>query len=97
MYQGREVSYSSVLDRSISSRRQALYKAHGFDIERWLELMGETKTLRKDIGKIAEDYDERKWREQKEDRKTKEKQEDKDVAEMKETRAETSESSEERR
>ncbi|KAJ7097293.1 hypothetical protein B0H15DRAFT_961655 [Mycena belliarum] len=38
LYQGCEVSYSSVLDRSISARREALYKTRGFDIERWMDL-----------------------------------------------------------
>lgn len=59
LYQGREVSYSSVLAQSISKRRDALYKAHGFDIERWVELVGERKSLRREIGRIAEDYEER--------------------------------------
>lgn len=51
------MSYSSVLDRSISTRRQALYKEHGFDIERWADLMTEAKGLRREIAKIAEDYE----------------------------------------
>ncbi|KAH7915958.1 hypothetical protein BJ138DRAFT_1140835 [Hygrophoropsis aurantiaca] len=58
LYQGREVSYTSVLDRSISSRREALYKARGFDIERWMDLGTEAKNLRREIRMIAEDYDE---------------------------------------
>jgi len=58
LYQGREVSYSSILDRSISARREALYKARGLDIDRWLDLVGEAKSLRKEIRRIAEDYDE---------------------------------------
>ena len=62
LYQGREVSYRSVLDRSISTRRQALYKSHGFDIERWADLLSEERALRKEIGKIAEDYDEETWK-----------------------------------
>lgn len=59
LYQGREVSYSSVLAQSISRRRDALYKGHGFDIERWVELVGERKSLQREIGRIAEDYEER--------------------------------------
>lgn len=58
LYQGREVSYSSILDQSISRRREALYKLRGLDIERWMELVGEAKRLRKEIARIAEDYDE---------------------------------------
>jgi calcium uniporter protein, mitochondrial len=57
LYQGREVSYSSVLHRSISARREALYKSRGFDIDRWLELVGEAKEVRSEIGRIAQDYD----------------------------------------
>jgi hypothetical protein len=57
LYQGREVSYSSVLDRSISARRQAQYAAHGFDIEQWVDLLSEAKALKKNIRGIARDYD----------------------------------------
>lgn len=57
LYQGREVSYTSVLDRSISTRREALYKARGLDIEHWVDLVGEAKTLRRELKKIAQDYD----------------------------------------
>ncbi|KZT08197.1 uncharacterized protein LAESUDRAFT_697734 [Laetiporus sulphureus 93-53] len=67
LYQGREVSYSSVLQRSVSTRREALYEARGFDIEQWLELVGEAKALRKEIDKIAEDYDERLHQEKQEE------------------------------
>ncbi|RDB29485.1 Calcium uniporter protein 5, mitochondrial [Hypsizygus marmoreus] len=58
LYQGREVSYTSVLDRSISTRREALYKSRGFDIEHWMDLMNDAKNLRKEIARIAEDYEE---------------------------------------
>ena len=61
LYQGREVSYSSVLQHSVSARREALYKARGLDVERWLDLVGERKALRRETGKIAEDDDERVW------------------------------------
>ncbi|KAJ7704579.1 hypothetical protein B0H17DRAFT_1039985 [Mycena rosella] len=57
LYQGREVSYSSVLDRSISARRETLYKARGFDIERWLDLVTEGRSLRREIRRISEDYE----------------------------------------
>ncbi|KAJ7052682.1 hypothetical protein C8F01DRAFT_1169511 [Mycena amicta] len=57
LYQGREVSYSSVLDRSVSARREALYKTRGLDIERWAELRAEARGLRRDIGRIEEDYE----------------------------------------
>ncbi|KAF9045596.1 hypothetical protein BJ165DRAFT_1415525 [Panaeolus papilionaceus] len=58
LYQGREVSYTSVLARSISARREALYKAKGFDIERWMEMVSERKEVRGVIERIASDYEE---------------------------------------
>ncbi|KAF4607790.1 hypothetical protein EYR40_000125 [Pleurotus pulmonarius] len=58
LYQGREVSYSSILSRSISTRREALYKSRGLDIERYVDLIAEEKNIRREISKIAEDYDE---------------------------------------
>ncbi len=57
LYQGREVSYSSVLDHSISARRETLYKSRGFDIEHWMDLVIEAKRLRSEIRKITEDYE----------------------------------------
>ncbi|KAJ8083351.1 hypothetical protein PM082_009223 [Marasmius tenuissimus] len=63
LYQGREVSYSSVLDRSVSARRHALYKNKGLDIEKWSDLVQERKALMKEIGRIKEDYDHRRKKE----------------------------------
>ena len=77
------MSYSSVLDRSISARRQALYKAHGFDIERWADLITEEKALRKEISTIAEDYDERKWKEKDETAEGQESQANKELRDIK--------------
>ncbi|KAJ4489968.1 hypothetical protein J3R30DRAFT_12307 [Lentinula aciculospora] len=57
LYQGREVSYTSVLDRSVSSRREALYKKRGLDIEKWMELVSERRHLMREIGQIKEDYE----------------------------------------
>jgi len=84
LYQGREVSYSSVLQRSISARREALYKSHGFDIDRWLDLVSEAKSLRREIGKIAEDYDERLWHERQEEREQAEREHTQDAESEKE-------------
>lgn len=56
LYQGREVSYSTVLSTSISSRRQALYNREGLDLARWADLSSEKKALEKEIRKIAGDY-----------------------------------------
>lgn len=63
LYQGREVSYSSVLAQSINRRRDTLYKSRGFDVERWAELVNERKSLSREIGRIAEDYEERQAKE----------------------------------
>ncbi|KAF7329561.1 MCU domain-containing protein [Mycena kentingensis (nom. inval.)] len=52
LYQGREVSYSSVLDRSISARRETL---------------AEARSLKREIGRIEEDYDDHEASEEKED------------------------------
>jgi len=57
LYQGREVSYTSVLDSSIVTRRYALYKQRGFDIDRWNALLAEERNLRTEIAQIARDYD----------------------------------------
>lgn len=43
------------------ARRQALYKTHGLDIERWAELQADARRLRREIGDIAQDYDQN-WR-----------------------------------
>jgi hypothetical protein len=47
------------LDRSISARREALYKARGLDIELWQDLVSDQRSLTREIKRIAEDYDER--------------------------------------
>lgn len=79
------MSYSSVLDRSVSARRQALYKSRGFDIDRWADLITESKGLRKEISKIAEDYDERRWKEREEKQVSTEERAKKELEEVKQT------------
>jgi hypothetical protein len=54
------VSYSSVLDRSINNKRNQLYEQRGFDVERWDDLVAEARQVRREISKIAQDYD--KWK-----------------------------------
>ncbi|KAG9119212.1 hypothetical protein FRC07_005855 [Ceratobasidium sp. 392] len=56
LYQGREVSYSSLLKQSVSTRRAKLYESKGLDIDLWADLVSEEKQLRKEIYKIADDY-----------------------------------------
>lgn len=89
LYQGREVSYSSILQRSISARREQLYKARGLDIDRWLDLVAEAKGLRKEISRIAEDYDEQKWRAEEEGRQRREVKEGHEATEASEAHADS--------
>ncbi|KAG8717399.1 hypothetical protein FRC08_007558 [Ceratobasidium sp. 394] len=56
LYQGREVSYSSLLKQSVSTRRAKLYESKGLDVDLWADLVTEEKQLRKEIYKIADDY-----------------------------------------
>ncbi|KIR55863.1 hypothetical protein I315_01745 [Cryptococcus gattii Ru294] len=57
IYHNREVSYSSLLDLSITARQRKLYAEAGLDLEKWTEMVAEAKTLRKEIERIAADYD----------------------------------------
>ncbi|KAK8864178.1 hypothetical protein IAR55_001424 [Kwoniella newhampshirensis] len=57
IYHNREVSYSSLLDLSITARQRKLYEQAGLDIEKWTEMVSEAKTLRREISRIAADYD----------------------------------------
>lgn len=50
------MSYSSVLHTAATVRQQRLYKEKGFDISRWRELIEQGKELRKEIGRIAIEY-----------------------------------------
>ncbi|KAF8600239.1 hypothetical protein BDV93DRAFT_538747 [Ceratobasidium sp. AG-I] len=56
LYQGREVSYSSLLKQSVSTRRAKLYESNGLDVDLWAELVAEEKQIRREIYKIADDY-----------------------------------------
>ncbi|QRV77438.1 hypothetical protein RhiJN_05453 [Ceratobasidium sp. AG-Ba] len=56
LYQGREVSYSSLLKQSVSTRRAKLYESKGLDVDQWADLVSEEKQLRREIYKIADDY-----------------------------------------
>lgn len=68
LYRGREVSYSSLLDSSVSARREALYRSRGFDIEKWVDLHSSAKSLKREISMIAQDYEDGgEWKETEED------------------------------
>ncbi|EUC63277.1 transmembrane protein, putative [Rhizoctonia solani AG-3 Rhs1AP] len=56
LYQGREVSYSSLLKQSVSTRRARLYESNGLDLDLWADLVTEEKQLKREIHKIADDY-----------------------------------------
>jgi len=57
LYQGREVSYTTILSSSISNRRQTLYESRGLDIDRWKDLMEERRVLRREIDRIRGEYE----------------------------------------
>ncbi|ORY78953.1 hypothetical protein BCR37DRAFT_381821 [Protomyces lactucae-debilis] len=56
LYHNREVSYSQVLNTAASARQQRLYQEKGFDMVRWRDLVEEGKELRKEIRRIAAEY-----------------------------------------
>ncbi|KZT43406.1 hypothetical protein SISSUDRAFT_997659 [Sistotremastrum suecicum HHB10207 ss-3] len=56
LYHNREVSYTSVLSQSISARRDTLYRSRGLDLDLWADMRAEARTLKREIGKIAEHY-----------------------------------------
>ena len=57
LWHNREVSYRTVLTESTSKRQQKLYVERGFNIERYQELIEDAKDLRKEIKRVAWDYD----------------------------------------
>ncbi|GHJ88702.1 hypothetical protein NliqN6_5104 [Naganishia liquefaciens] len=57
LYHNREVSYSSVLDLSVSARQKILYEKAGLNIDRWTDMVSEAKGLRREIERVAQDYD----------------------------------------
>ncbi|KAK6362945.1 hypothetical protein TWF730_000396 [Orbilia blumenaviensis] len=56
LYHNREVSYRSVLHATISRRQLALYDQHGFDMDKWQELLDEGRSLRREIKSVADEY-----------------------------------------
>ncbi|KAI0708414.1 hypothetical protein C8Q76DRAFT_744387 [Earliella scabrosa] len=51
-----------------------------------MDLVSEAKGIRKEISKIAEDYDERRWKESEEERKDRVQNERKEPEDLRETR-----------
>lgn len=80
LYRGREMSYSALLHDQVSARRETLYKNRGLDIDKWMDLVSEAKSIRREISGIAQDYDERRWKESEEEREEKERAESREPA-----------------
>jgi len=57
LWHNREVSYRAVLMETTSNRQQKLYSLRGFNIEHYQDLIEDAKALRKDIKRVAWDYD----------------------------------------
>lgn len=57
LYNNREVSYRSALNLTISRRQTKLYEQRSFDLQRWEALIDEGNALRKEIKKVAAEYD----------------------------------------
>ena len=57
LWHNREVSYRSALNITVSRRQNQLYTSRGFDIARWEILVEEANALRKEIKKVADEYD----------------------------------------
>ncbi|KAH8819941.1 hypothetical protein F5884DRAFT_762238 [Xylogone sp. PMI_703] len=57
LWHNREVSYRSALNVTVSRRQHQLYQLKGFDVATWDALVEEANALRKEIKKIAEEYD----------------------------------------
>ncbi|RQM05396.1 hypothetical protein DH86_00001920 [Scytalidium sp. 3C] len=57
LWHNREVSYRAALNVTVSRRQNQLYQLKGFDVATWDALIEEANALRKEIKKIAEEYD----------------------------------------
>ncbi len=57
LWHNREVSYRTVLTESTTHRQHKLYAERGFNIEHYQELIEDAKELRRDIKRVAWDYD----------------------------------------
>lgn len=57
LWHNREVSYRSALNITVSRRQNQLYTSRGFDITKWEALVEEANALRKEIKKVADEYD----------------------------------------
>lgn len=53
------------------------------DIDRWMDLVSEARGIRREISKIAEDYDEHLWKESEDTREAREWSEQKELEDVK--------------
>ena len=57
LYHNREVSYRSAMNFTISRRQQQLYTDRGFDLRKWEALIEDANSLRREVKKVASEYD----------------------------------------
>lgn len=56
LYVSRDLSYKAALRTTVSRRRDALYRARGFDLDVWERLVREANLLRGDVRIVADEY-----------------------------------------
>ena len=57
LFISRELSYQAALKITVSRRQAALYQARGFDADVWEVLVQDANDLRREVRKVAEEYD----------------------------------------
>lgn len=57
LFISRELSYQAALKITVSRRQAALYQARGFDANVWEALVQDANDLRREIRRVAEEYD----------------------------------------
>ena len=63
LWHNREVSYRSVLHLTVSRRQIRWYDIKGFSMDKWKESVEEVREIRREIRKVALEYDE-EWEEE---------------------------------
>lgn len=57
LFISRELSYQAALKITVSRRQSALYQARGFDANVWEAFVHDANDLRREIRKVADEYD----------------------------------------
>jgi len=57
LFISRDLSYKAAMNITVSRRQHALYQERGFNMEKWEMLVAEANALRKEIRKVADEYD----------------------------------------